>query len=109
MPTYRLETFGKLSLSGGAAGTLSHQRRRLALLALLAAAGERGLSRDALLGYLWPDSTAENGRHSLEQLLHALRRSLGDSVFSGVNPVRLDRDVVASDVDDFECALSRGA
>jgi DNA-binding SARP family transcriptional activator/TolB-like protein len=109
MPAYRLETFGKLSLSGGATGSLSHQRRRLALLALLAAAGERGLSRDALLGYLWPDSTAENGRHSLEQLLHALRRSLGDSVFSGVNPVRLDPDVIASDVNDFERALARGA
>jgi DNA-binding SARP family transcriptional activator/TolB-like protein len=109
VPTYRLETFGKLALSGGATGTLSHQRRRLALLALLAAAGERGLSRDALLGYLWPDSTAENGRHSLEQLLHALRRSLGDSVFSGVNPVRLDPAVIASDVNDFERALARGA
>jgi DNA-binding SARP family transcriptional activator/TolB-like protein len=109
VPTYRLETFGKLALSGGATGSLSHQRRRLALLALLAAAGDRGLSRDALLLYLWPDSTAENGRHSLEQLLHALRRSLGDSVFNGVNPVRLDRDVVASDVDDFERALARGA
>lgn len=109
MPAYRLETFGKLSLSGGATGSLSHQRRRLALLALLAAAGERGLSRDALLGYLWPDSTAENGRHSLEQLLHALRRSLGDAVFSGVNPVRLDPDIIASDVNDFERALARGA
>jgi DNA-binding SARP family transcriptional activator/TolB-like protein len=108
VPTYRLETFGKLALSGGATGTLSHQRRRLALLALLAAAGERGLSRDALLGYLWPDSTAENGRHSLEQLLHALRRSLGDSVFSGVNPVRLDPGVIASDVNEFERALARG-
>lgn len=109
MPAYRLETFGKLSLSGGATGSLSHQRRRLALLALLAAAGDRGLSRDALLGFLWPDSTAENGRHSLEQLLHALRRSLGDSVFSGVNPVRLDPDVIASDVNDFERALARAA
>jgi len=62
-----------------------------------------------ILGYLWPDSTAENGRHSLEQLLHALRRSLGDSVFSGVNPVSLDPDVVASDVNEFEHALARGA
>jgi DNA-binding SARP family transcriptional activator/TolB-like protein len=109
VPTYRLETFGKLTLSGGATGRLSHQRRRLALLALLAAAGDRGLSRDMILSYLWPDSTAENGRHSLEQLLHALRRSLGDSVFSGVNPVHLDPDIIASDVNDFERALARGA
>lgn len=108
-PTYRLETFGKLALSGGASSGVSHQRRRLALLALLAASGERGLSRDQLLAYLWPESPAGNARHSLEQLLHALRRALGESVFSGTNPVTLDSQVVASDVTDFERALARGA
>ena len=109
MPTYRLETFGKLALSGGASSALSHQRRRLALLALLAASGERGLSRDQLLAYLWPESAAANARHSLEQLLHALRRALGESVFGGTNPVSLDSGVVASDVTEFEHALARGA
>jgi DNA-binding SARP family transcriptional activator/TolB-like protein len=109
VPTYRLETFGKLSLIGGASGNLSHQRRRLALLALLAASGERGVSRDQLLGYFWSESSAENGRHSLEQLIHTLRRTMGESVFAGVNPVRLDSDVVGSDVNDFERALESGA
>ena len=109
MPTYRLETFGKLALSGGASSDLSHQRRRLALLALLAASGERGLSRDQLLAYLWSESAAANARHSLEQLLHTLRRALGESVFSGINPVRLDSQVVASDVTEFERALARGS
>ena len=109
VPTYRLETFGKLELSGGASAGVSHQKRRLALLALLAAARERGLSRDQLLAYLWPESTAANARHSLEQLLHSLRRALGESVFSSTNPVRLDPSVVASDVAEFEGALTRGA
>src|SRR6267142_764264 len=108
VPTYRLETFGKLTLSG-AASDLSHQKRRLALLALLAASGERGLSRDQLLAYLWSESSAVNARHSLEQLIHALRRALSDSVFSGTNPIRLDPGVLASDVTEFERALSRGA
>jgi DNA-binding SARP family transcriptional activator/TolB-like protein len=103
-----LETFGKLALSGGASG-LSHQRRRLALLALLAASGERGMSRDQLLGYLWPESIAANARHSLEQLIHSLRRALGESVFTGVNPVSLNSEVVGSDVTEFERALGRGA
>ena len=108
MPTYRLETFGKLTLSGSSAG-LSHQRRRLALLAVLAAAGNRGVSRDSLLACLWSESTAGNARHSLEQLLHALRRALGDSIFSGTNPVGLNSDIIASDVAEFERALERGA
>jgi len=109
VPTYRLETFGKLTLSGGPSSDLSHQRRRLALLALLAASGERGLSRDQLLAYLWSESAAANARHSLEQLLHTLRRALGEAVFSGINPVRLDSQVVASDVTEFERALARGS
>lgn len=107
--TYRLETFGKLALSGGATGSLSHQRRRLALLALLATSGERGMSRDQLIAYLWPESPGDNGRHSLEQLLHALRRALSESAFKGTNPVALNPDIITSDVNDFERALSRGA
>jgi Phosphoribosyl-AMP cyclohydrolase len=66
VPTYRLETFGKLVLSGGTPARVSHQKRRLALLALLAASRERSLSRDQLLAYLWLESTAANARHSLE-------------------------------------------
>ena len=108
VPTYRLETFGKLVLSGGAAAGLSHQKRRLALLTLLAASSERGLSRDQLLAYLWPESSAANARHSLEQQLHALHRALGDSVFSGTNPVCLDSAVLVSDVSEFEGALASG-
>jgi serine/threonine-protein kinase len=109
VPTFRLETFGKLTLSGGASSDVSHQRRRLALLALLAASGERGLSRDQIVGYLWSESAAGNARHALEQLLHTLRRALGESVFSGTNPVRLDSQVVGSDVVEFESALARGS
>jgi hypothetical protein len=41
-------------LSGEAA-----QPRRLALLALLVRAGDRGISRDRLVGYLWPDADEE--------------------------------------------------
>ena len=105
----RLETFGGLALTGGGASSLSGQRRRLAFLALLAAAGERGLSRDQLLGYLWPESSSETARHSLEQLLYGLRRVLGDAAFAGVNPLRLNREVVSSDLAEFEGALSRQA
>jgi DNA-binding SARP family transcriptional activator/TolB-like protein len=109
VPTYRLETFGKLALSGGSSSGVSHQRRRLALLALLAASGKRGLSRDQLLGYLWSESLAANAKHALEQLLHTMRRTLGESVFSGTNPLSLDAEVVESDVVEFERALARGA
>jgi hypothetical protein len=94
--------------AGRTASALSGQRRRLAFLALLASAGDRGLASDQLLGYLWADSSPEAARHSLEQMLYALRRALGDGVFVGGNPIRLNGEVVQSDLAEFEEAISRG-
>ena len=109
---HRLTTFGSLSLAGPEGdivlGEHGHHRRRLALLAVLAAAGDRGRSRDQLLPLFWPEATQSRARHSLDQLLYALRNSIGDSVFAGANPVRIDPGVIASDVGDFNEALERG-
>lgn len=109
---FRLRTFGGIALVGAIEGQgLSNQgpqRRRLALLAVLAASGERGRSRDQLLGLFWPEVSQERARHSLEQTLYAIRGSLDPGVFLGVNPVSLNSNVITSDVADFERALSQG-
>lgn len=89
-------------------GNHGHHRRRLALLAVLAAAGEQGRSRDHLLLLFWPDATQARARHSLDQLLYALRSSHGESLFIGVNPVRLNSAAMSSDVAEFNDALARG-
>jgi DNA-binding SARP family transcriptional activator len=104
----RLETFGGLVIIDGVGTVVSAQRRRLALLALIAAAGRRGISRDRVLAYLWPESSTANARHGLEQLLYALRRQLGASLFLGVDPLRLNQQVVTSDVTEFDEAFERG-
>ena len=112
MPQFRLQTFGTLRLVGRADDTIlgehGHQRRRLALLAVLAASGERGRSRDQLLGLFWPDVPQSRARHSLEQLVYAIRTSLDESVFTGLNPLGLNPAFIGSDVGDFASALSRG-
>jgi TolB-like protein/DNA-binding SARP family transcriptional activator len=82
--------------------------RRLALLAVLAASGERGVSRDRLLLLFWPDASQQRARHALEQMLYKTRKALDESVFAGVNPLRLDPGVVGSDVEDFEAAIREG-
>jgi DNA-binding SARP family transcriptional activator len=109
---YRLRTFGTLALSGPEDDTLlgkeTHQRRRLALLAVLAAAGMQGRSRDHLLLLFWRDATQPQARHSLEQLLYAIRSSIDEAVFAGVSPVRLNPAIISSDVAEFHGALERG-
>lgn len=109
---HRLTTFGTLALIGPSDeivfGSHGHHRRRLALLAVLAAAGDMGRSRDQLLPLFWPEATQTKARHSLEQLLYALRGSIDEAVFSGVNPLRLNPEVVENDIGAFSTALARG-
>ena len=104
----RLRTFGGLSLSRGdenLSGAIT-QRRRLAILVLLATAGEAGMSRDKLMAYLWPESEAERARHVLNQLLYAQRRQVGDeSLFLGRKTLRLNPSLIGSDVADFDRAI----
>jgi serine/threonine-protein kinase len=107
----RLRTFGGLTLSRGAenlTGAVT-QRRRLAVLALLAVAGDAGVSRDKFLAYLWPESAADRARHVLNQLLYAQRRQVGnESLFVGRKTLRLNPAVIWSDVAAFEQACGAG-
>ena len=107
----RIQTLGGLS-ARTAAGQLSGeaaQPRRLALLALLARAGDRGVSRDKLVGYLWPETDEERARRTLSQALYALRQGLGtEELFLGTQELRLNRDVISSDLEEFGAARREG-
>ena len=84
MPLFRLQTLGSLSLQDCSGAAIPGQgvRRRLALLAVLAVSGHRGRSRDSLLALFWPDASQERARHSLEQLLYAIRTSVDNAAFA---------------------------
>src|SRR2546426_10837793 len=64
-----VQVFGGLAVErdGAQCGGAAARRKTLALLALLAGAGRRGLSRDKLTAYLWPESDTEHGRGLLLQ------------------------------------------
>ncbi len=101
----RLLTLGGLAVEPAEGLVIGGPRpRRLALLAILAARGERGLSRDRVLGILWPDSTEERGRHALSQTLYALRHDLGVEAVRAGNALALDPAVILSDLDEFRSA-----
>ena len=109
--TLRLHTFGRVHLTrngevlSGAAG----QRRLLAILSILAAAGERGVTRDKLLALLWADGDPEKSRHALTQSLYHIRKVLGvDRLFLGTADVRLDFSELSADVCDFQRAINEG-
>lgn len=90
---------GRLGLEGesGELKTLLGRRRLVALLAVLGASGKRGVSRDSLMLYFWPESTASKARNSLNQALHAIRRDLGRDAILGTHDLRLNSDIISCD------------
>ena len=106
-----LKLFGGLSLenSAGEVPTGALQRRRLALLALLAAVGPRGMTREQVQVLLWPENQDDRARHALDQLLYLVRQDLGrDAVLADGVALRLNPNVLASDLTEFDDAVARG-
>jgi DNA-binding SARP family transcriptional activator/TolB-like protein len=110
--TASLRLLGTVSLAGGDGSPLRGppaQRHPLALLALLALAGERGVSREKLMAYLWPDRDAEHARQLLKRAVYILRKAIGDdALVTTRDSLRLDPASVRADTVEFEAALARG-
>ncbi len=109
----RIKCLGQLSVlrdDGQPLAGAASQPRRLAILALLARSGDRGITREKVIGYLWPDSDEERARRLLSQAVYMLRRDLGsDDAIVGVRDLRLGADVLTSDVAEFQEALESRA
>jgi DNA-binding SARP family transcriptional activator len=104
----RLRTFGGLWIETVDGSRLPNPRpRRLALLAVLASAGQRGITRGRLQAIFWPDADNEPARHALSQTIYALRRDLGSRAIIADADLRLDPDNITCDTDDFRAAVVR--
>lgn len=104
----RLRLLGGLAVesSGEPVGGSAAQPRRLALLAVIARSGARGVTREQLQSLLWPDIDDERARRVLTHALYALRRDLGaEDAIAGVKDLRLNPDTIGCDVVDFENAI----
>jgi predicted ATPase/DNA-binding SARP family transcriptional activator/Tfp pilus assembly protein PilF len=107
----RVSALGQLDLrrsDGTELNSVLAQPKRTALLVHLATSQAGFCQRDTLLGRFWPDSTMERARHSLNQALYALRRSLGEGVIAscGDDAVSIDRSLLWCDAFEFELALA---
>ncbi len=102
----RLRTFGGLWITADPPAPALGPRR-MALLALVAAAGKRGISRERILGILWSDTAEDQARHTLSQNLYTLRRETGREWIVASPELRLDPSATA-DVTEFAEALAVG-
>lgn len=106
-----LRLLGTLRLEGddGPVTGRAAQARRRAVLAVLAVAPDRTVSRDKLVGLVWPETSESKARHLLSTALYDLRQELGaDALVShGDHEIRLSRDHVATDLDAFLEARER--
>jgi DNA-binding SARP family transcriptional activator len=111
MPAFRLHLLGAPRIEG-AAGPLAGpvaQRHRIALLALLCNAPRQLLSRDRLLGLLWPEMDEDRARRLLNESVHIIRQALGEKVLlTEGDALRLDPALLFCDVLEFEAALAHG-
>lgn len=82
--------------------------RRLALLAVVAASGPSGVTRDRLLGLLWPERDESKARHALSQTLYSLRADLGTDVLLAEQTLRLNPERITADLDEFRAAIEGG-
>ena len=108
----RLRTLGGLAIerpeASQSSGTVT-ARRRLSLLAVLAASGRRGVPRDKLVALFWPESDNDRARHALEQSIYGLKRELhADNLVLGRDELSLNAEVISSDVGELREALKSG-
>jgi DNA-binding SARP family transcriptional activator len=78
-------------------------RKNLALLVYLARSPRRSRAREHLMGLLWADKPESAARHSLNEAVRVVRRSLGESgVDTEAGQVRLAPEAIRLDVDQLD-------
>ncbi len=105
----RVALLGPVSLTGpkGISLRRASQQRRIALLALVATSPGQSISRDRLLGSLWPDRDERTARHLLADSIYVLRQTLGDrAIVASGETLRLSPDFVRTDVAEFRTAIA---
>ena len=108
---FRLRVLGGFALAGppGAPAPARPQRRGDAVLAVLAVCGDLGCTRERLVALLWPESDEARSQQGLRDALYAIRRALDpDAVLSAARLLRLNPEVVVSDVQTLAQALAAG-
>ena len=109
MPHLRFLGSATIQDPSGTAAGLASRRHPLALLALLASAPTKSLSRGKLVGLLWPESAEQTARNRLNTCVHQIRSAVGNDVLqSAGDELRLSLATATCDVCGFEEAVAAG-
>lgn len=103
----RLQLFGPIRLESqdGTDLTPTSLKAR-GVLALLAMATDRRMTREALVDKLWSDREYEQGSNSLRQALRAIRAEVSDDIFiNGNGWIALDEEKVSVDLTPVDPSL----
>jgi TolB-like protein len=85
-----------------------NQRLRLAVLARIAGARARGVTREQLSGIFWADAPQANARHALANALYAIRQAIGpDAIVVRGELLTLSPEYVRVDLWEFRDAMDR--
>jgi TolB-like protein len=98
-----LRLFGQVEVRNETGDIDLASAKLTALLAVLAAAGDKPVSRETLTDLLWGSHFDEQARQNFRQALSRLRKLLGaDSLISDDQAIRLDRRHVSADIARFD-------
>jgi DNA-binding SARP family transcriptional activator len=106
-----LELLGTLSLRDETrpVPVAAQQKRPLGLLAILGLSGRKGLARDRVEAYLWPESSGARAQHALNQTVYAIRHALdSELILATARELRLNPELVQVDIWEFEHAIRAG-
>ncbi len=79
------------------------------MLAVLASAGDRGISRDLILALFWPEKDTESARGALRQGLYKLRQDSGEPELTiGTSELKLNVEVIGCDLLEFDAEFRVG-
>ena len=100
MRYFELRTLGAISLDGPSGPVRLDEPHLVALLVMLATAGDAGVGDDDLMLRLFPNATPQHARTELARLVAVLRLRLGDedSVRRNGSALALARGLVRADV-----------
>ena len=108
---YALQVFGRFKMLAPDGNEVAlASKKAQALIAMLALAGDSGVTRERLIDVLWADRGDEQARSSLRQALSAIRKALAANGGDGLlkaddSEVRLDPALYSSDAARLEALV----